>query len=49
MTLFNAILLNQPTQYILVFNILTDIIILFFLVYLKFCSNMNGTLIHKVA
>ena len=25
MTLFNAILLNQPTQYILVFNILTDI------------------------
>ena len=46
MTLFNAILLNQPTQYILVFNILTDII-LFFLVYLKFCSNMNGTLIHK--
>ena len=44
MTLFTAILLNQPTQYILVFNILTDII-LFFLVYLKFCSNMSGTLI----
>ena len=37
MTLFNAILLNQPTQYILVFNILTDFI-LFFLVYLKYCS-----------
>ena len=47
MTLFNAILLNQPTQYILVFNILTDII-LFFLAYLKFCSKMSGTLIHYI-
>ena len=47
MTLFNEILLNQPTQYILVFNILTDII-LFFLFYLKFCSNMSGTLIHYI-
>ena len=47
MTLCNAILLNQPTQYILFFNILTDII-LFFLVYLKFCSNMSGTVIHYI-
>ena len=47
MTLFNATLLNQPTQYILVFNILTDII-LFFLVYLKFCSNRSGKLIHYI-
>ena len=39
-------LLNQPTQYILVINILTDI--LFFLVYLKFCSNISGTLIHYI-
>ena len=47
MTLFNAILLNQPTQYIVVFNILTDIILLF-LVYLKFCFNMGSTLIHYI-
>ena len=47
LTLFNVILLNQQTQYILVFNILTDII-LFFLVCLKFCSNMSGTLIHYI-
>ena len=47
MTLFNAILLNQPIRYILVFNILTYII-LFFLLYLKFCSNMSGTLIHYI-
>ena len=47
MTLLNAILLKQPTQYILVFNILMDII-LFFLVYLKCCSNMSGTLIHYI-
>ena len=46
-TLFNAILLNQPTQYILVFNIFTDIL-LFFLVYIKFFSNMNVTLIHNI-
>ena len=46
-TLFCAMLLNQPTQDILVFNILMDII-LFFLVYLKFCSNMSGTLIHYI-
>ena len=45
MTLLNAISLNQPIQYILVFNILMDIV-LFFLAYLKFCSNMSGTLIH---
>ena len=44
LTLFNAISVNQPTQYILVFNILMDII-LFFLVYLKFCSNISDTLI----
>ena len=47
MTLFNTILPNQPTQYILVINILADIILLF-LVYLKFSSNMNGTLIHYI-
>ena len=47
MTLFNAILLNQPTEYVLVFNILTDIILLF-LVYLKFDCNMNGILIHYI-
>ena len=47
MTFFNAILLKQPTQYVLVFNILTDII-LFFLVYLKFDSNMNGILIYYI-
>ena len=47
MSLFNAILLNQPTQYVVVFNILTDIILLF-LVYLKFCSNMSSTLIHYI-
>ena len=46
-TLFNAILLNQPTQYILVITILTDIILLF-LVFSKFCSNMSGTLIHYI-
>ena len=40
-TLFNAILLNKTTQHILLFTILTDII-LFFLVCLKFCSNMSG-------
>ena len=34
-------------QYILVFNILKDII-LFSLVYLKFCCNMNGTQIHCI-
>ena len=43
LTLFNAISVNQPTQYILAFNILMDII-LFFLVYLKFCSNISDTL-----
>ena len=47
MTLFNAILPNQPTQYILVINILVDIIFLF-LVYLKSSSNMSGTLIHYI-
>ena len=47
MTLFNAILLNQPTQNILAFNILTDII-LFFLVCLKFYCKMSGTLIHYI-
>ena len=47
MTLFNAILPNQPTQYILVNNILGDIILLF-LAYLKFCSNMSGILIHYI-
>ena len=47
MTLFNVILPNQPTQHILVINILTDIILLF-LVYLKFCSNMSGALIHYI-
>ena len=44
MTLLNAILLNQPAQYIPVFNILMGIII--FLVHLKFCSNMSGVRIH---
>ena len=47
MTLFNMILPNQPTQYILVINILVDIILLF-LVYLKFSSNISGTLIHYI-
>ena len=47
MTLFNAILPNQRTQYLLVINILTDIILLF-LVYLKFSTNMSGTLIHYI-
>ena len=47
MTLFNVILPNQPTQHILVINILTDIILLF-LVYLKFCSNRSGALIHYI-
>ena len=47
MTLFNAILPNQPTQYIVVINILADIILLF-LVYLKFSSSMCGTLIHYI-
>ena len=46
-TLFNAILLNLPTQYILVFNILTDITF-FYVVYLKPCSNMSGTLIRYI-
>ena len=46
MTLFNAILPNQPAQYILVINILT--VILLFLDYLKFCSNMSGTLIQYI-
>ena len=44
-TLFNAILRNQPKPYMLIINILANII-LFFLVYLKFSSNMSGTLIH---
>ena len=47
MILFNAILLNQPKRYILVFNILMYTI-LFFLVYLKFCSKMSSTLIHYI-
>ena len=47
MTLFNAILQNQPTLYILVINILADISLLF-LVYLKFSSNISGTLIHYI-
>ena len=47
MTLFNAILPNQPTQYLLVINILADIILLF-LVYSKFSSNMSGTLIRYI-
>ena len=47
MTLFDVILLNLPTQYILAFNILTNII-LFFLVYTKFCSNIGGRLIHYI-
>ena len=45
--MFNAILLNQPTRYILIINILM-VIILLFLVYLKFCSNTSGTLIHYI-
>ena len=45
--LINASLLNQPTQYILVFNILKHII-LFLIVYLKFRCNMSGTLIHFI-
>ena len=45
MTLFNSIILNQPTQYILAFNIFADIILLL-LVYLKCCSNMSSILIH---
>ena len=44
---FNTILPNQPTQYILVINILVDII-LYFLVYLKSSSNISGTLIHYI-
>ena len=47
MTLFSVILLNQSTQYILVFNVLTYII-LFFSVYLKFCSNMSSSLIYYI-
>ena len=47
MTLFNTILPNQPTQYILVINILVDIILLY-LVYLKFSSNISGTLTHYI-
>ena len=39
----HQILPSQPTQYILATNILTDIV-LPFLVYLKFSSNMSGTL-----
>ena len=39
----HQILPSQPTQYILATNILTDIF-LPFLVYLKFSSNMSGTL-----
>ena len=47
MTLFNTILPKQSTQYILVINILVDIILLF-LVYSKFRSNISGTLIHYI-
>ena len=47
MTLCNTILPNQPTQYILVINILVYIILLF-LVYLTFSSNISGTLIHYI-
>ena len=47
MTLFNTILPNQLTQYILVINILRDVILLF-LFYLKFCLNLSGTLIHYI-
>ena len=41
--LFNVILLNPPIQNILVFDILTDLILLF-LVHLRFCTSMSGTL-----
>ena len=44
MTLFNVILLNQPTQFILIFM---DIILLF-LVYSNFCFNMTGTVIRYI-
>ena len=47
MNLFDVILLDLPMQYILVFNILTNII-LFFLVYAKFCFNMGSRLIHQI-
>ena len=47
MTLFNTILPKQPTQHILVINNLVDIILLF-LIYLKFSSNISGTLIHYI-
>ena len=47
MTLFNVILLNQPTQFILIFNIFMDIILLF-LVYSNFCFNMTGTVIRYI-
>ena len=47
MTLFNVILFNQPTQFILIFNIFMDIIFLF-LVYSNFCFNMSGTVIHYI-
>ena len=46
-TLLIAILPNQPTQYTLVSNILTGIILLF-LVYLKFRSSISGRLIHYI-
>ena len=47
MTLFNTILANQLTQYILVINVFRDVILLF-LFYLKFCPNLSGTLIHYI-
>ena len=47
MALFNTILPNQPGQYILVINILVDIIFLF-LFHLKFSSNISGALIYYI-
>ena len=43
----NVISLTQPTQYMLVLSIFTEIV-LFFLAYLKFCSKISGTLIHYI-
>ena len=47
MTLFNTILPSQPRQYILVIDILVDIILLF-LFHLKLSSNISGTLIYYI-